>query len=38
MISICCPLCYEVYQKKPKHFLAMRAMRVVQERLIAKNI
>lgn len=31
MISICCPLCYDVYQKRPNFFLALRALRVGQK-------
>jgi YHS domain-containing protein len=34
MISICCPLCYEAYQKRPSSFLALRALRVAQKRSI----
>jgi hypothetical protein len=30
MISICCPLCYETYQKKPSYYLALRALRKTQ--------
>jgi YHS domain-containing protein len=32
MISICCPLCYEAYQKRPSSFLALRALRAAQRR------
>jgi len=32
MIAICCPLCYEVYQKKPGYFLALRAIKVTERR------
>jgi uncharacterized CHY-type Zn-finger protein len=32
MIAICCPLCYEFYQKKPSHYLALRAIRATQRR------
>jgi hypothetical protein len=32
MIAICCPMCYEVYQKKPSHYLALRALRSTQRR------
>ena len=34
MISICCPLCYEAYQKRPSSFLALRALRAAHERSI----
>ena len=29
MIALCCPLCFEVYQKNPQRFLALRALRTV---------
>ena len=32
MIAICCPLCYEVYQKRPSHFLGMKAFRAAERR------
>ena len=31
MISICCPVCYDMYKKKPDYFLAMRALRAAQK-------
>lgn len=34
MIAICCPACYEIYQKKPNHFLALRAIRMAERRAI----
>jgi hypothetical protein len=37
MISICCPLCYEAYQKRPSSFLALRALRVAQRRAIHRG-
>jgi hypothetical protein len=37
MIAICCPLCYEVYQKKPSHFLALRAIRATQRRAVHRG-
>jgi hypothetical protein len=33
MISICCPLCYEVYQKRAETFLALRVLRKEQGKL-----
>jgi hypothetical protein len=37
MISICCPLCYEVYPKKQNYFLAVREIRVAQRRAIQRG-
>jgi hypothetical protein len=37
MIAICCPLCYETYQKKPSHYLALRAIRMAQRRAIHRG-
>ena len=31
MISICCPLCFDVYQKRPDFFLGLRALRAAQK-------
>ena len=33
MISICCPLCYDVYQKRPDFFLALRTLRAGAEKI-----
>jgi hypothetical protein len=37
MIAIGCPLCYEAYQKRPDHFLALRAIRAAEERTIHRR-
>lgn len=34
MIAICCQLCNETYQKRPDHFLALRALRAAEARTI----
>ena len=37
MIAICCPACYEIYQKKPNYFLALRAIRMAERRAIHRG-
>jgi hypothetical protein len=37
MISICCLPCYEVYQKKPNYFPAVRKILVAQRRVIQRG-
>jgi hypothetical protein len=37
MISICCPLCFEAYQKRPDVYLALRALRIAQSRSIHRG-
>jgi len=37
MIAICCPLCYEFYQKRPSHFLALRAIRMIEKRAMNRG-
>jgi predicted nucleic acid-binding Zn ribbon protein len=27
MVAICCPLCFETFEKNPKHYLSLRRIR-----------
>jgi hypothetical protein len=37
MITICCPMCYDIYQRDPDRFLALRAVRIAAKKAIGRR-